>query len=141
MDASLDMGTLEVERWTRTERRYTFQSKWALRMTLEARQEDGLVLCHLLLWTLLEFRTALRKALYPIPSIPPYLFYIECEDERNRNRRIHCDDGGCNRLEPVPEPGHGDDDELSKNKNGILMWPLFEMYSPDDIEMDLMITW
>lgn len=113
VDAFLDMGT--VERSTRTERRYTFQSKRALEMTLEAHQEDGVVLCYLL-WALLELRTALRKALYPIPSIPRYLFDIECEDERNRNRRIRCDDDGCNRLEPVPEPGHGDDDEISKIK-------------------------
>lgn len=46
VDASPDMETVAIERSTRTERRYTVRSKWALEMTLEAHQEDGL--CHLL---------------------------------------------------------------------------------------------
>lgn len=114
VDASPGTETLgSVERWTRIETRCTFQSRWALETALEPHLEDGLDLCHLLL-TRFEPRTAPRKALCPIPSTPRYLFDIGCEDGRNRNRRIRCDGGGCSRLEPVPEPGHGDDDAISK---------------------------
>lgn len=69
-------------------------------------------------WTLHRVR---YEARYPIPSILPNPFDIECEDWRNRRNRLNCRENVRNTLGQVAGPARDDGDELSEIKIKIIL--------------------